>query len=30
MIRNDFAVPFHIDAASGQAAQASYRIMSIR
>ena len=25
MIRNDFAVPFHIDAASGQAAQASYQ-----
>jgi len=24
MIRNDFAFPFHIDAASGQAAQASY------
>ena len=25
MIRSDFAVPFHIDAASGQAAQASYQ-----
>ena len=25
MIRNDFAFPFHIDAASGQAAQASYQ-----
>lgn len=25
MIRNDFAVPFRIDAASGQAAQASYQ-----
>jgi hypothetical protein len=25
MIRNDFAVPFHIDAAFGQAAQASYQ-----
>ena len=25
MIRTDFAVPFHIDAASGQAAQASYQ-----
>jgi phage baseplate assembly protein W len=25
MIRNDFAYPFHIDAASGQAAQASYQ-----
>jgi phage baseplate assembly protein W len=24
MIRSDFAVPFHIDAASGQAARASY------
>jgi phage baseplate assembly protein W len=25
MIRSDFAVPFHIDAASGQAAQAAYQ-----
>jgi phage baseplate assembly protein W len=25
VIRNDFAFPFHIDAASGQAAQASYQ-----
>jgi phage baseplate assembly protein W len=25
VVRNDFAVPFHIDAASGQAAQASYQ-----
>ena len=25
MIRTDFTVPFHIDAASGQAAQASYQ-----
>jgi len=25
MIRTDFAVPFHIDAASGQAARASYQ-----